>query len=50
LRRQGKDGLELLKDKRSHGDGQNDRLGHGGGLSREGTGTAWSLGLQPSFS
>jgi hypothetical protein len=50
LRRQSKDGLELLKDNRSRGDGQNDRLGHGGGLSREGTRTVWSQGVHPSFS
>ena len=44
-------GLKLRENSSSHGEAEDARLSHGGCLSREGTGTAWSRGsLQPSFS
>jgi len=49
-RSQSEDGLQVLEDSSGHAEGQNARLSHGGGLSREGVGTAWPRWLQPSFS
>jgi hypothetical protein len=43
-RRKGEAGLKVLNDNRSHNDGQNARLSHGGRLSRQGAGAAWSRG------
>src|SRR5262249_38973130 len=49
-RSQSENGLQVLQDSSGHAEGQNASLSHGGGLSREGVGTAWPRWIPPSFS
>jgi hypothetical protein len=50
LRRQNGDRLKFLTNNRSRGEGENDRLDHGGRFSLERSGPRGPRVLQPSFS